>query len=62
MTHLVLVLCLIAFVYFLEFRLRDELHQVECKLQRLEEFIKINRDNISKNKTSISNLTNGKHM
>lgn len=40
MTHIVPILCLIFFVYFLEFRLKRELYQVEINLDELKQKIK----------------------
>lgn len=37
---MVLILCLIFFVYFLEFRLKRELYQVEINLDELKQKIK----------------------
>lgn len=39
MTHIVPILCLIFFVYFLEFRLKRELHQVEINIDELKQKI-----------------------
>ena len=50
MTHILLILCLLIFVFFLEIRIKHELMEVEQKFKILKEEILKNREKISENK------------
>ena len=56
MTHVLPMLCLLIFVFFLEIRIRHELMEVEQKFKILKEEILKNREKISKNKEEISKM------
>ena len=56
MIHIVPILCLIIFVFFLEIRIKHELMEVEQKFKILKEEILKNREKISENKKVISKM------
>ena len=56
MTHILLILCLLIFVFFLEIRIKRELMEVEQKFKILKEEILKNREKISENKKVISKM------
>ena len=56
MIHVVPILCLIATVFFLEMKLRKEVHRISKELEDIERKIKINEDNITKNTESIKKI------
>ena len=58
MTHVLPMLCLLIFVFFLEIRIRHELMEVEHEFKILKEEILKNREEIKENKEVISK-TNG---
>ena len=61
MYHIVPVFCILAFVIFLEVRLKRELIEIEHEFKLLKEEILKNRENINKNKNLISKI-DGEHM
>lgn len=58
MIHILPILCLLIFVFFLEIRIKHELMEVEQKFKILKEEILKNREKIKENKEVISK-TNG---
>ena len=56
MIHIVPILCLIIFVFFLEIRIKHELMEVEQEFKILKEEILKNREKISENKEVISKM------
>ena len=56
MTHILLILCLLIFVFFLEIRIKHELMEVEQKFKILKEEILKNREKIKENKEVISKI------
>lgn len=56
MTHILPILCLLIFVFFLEIRIRNELMEVEQKFKILKEEILKNREKIKENKEVISKI------
>lgn len=56
MTHILPILCLLIFVFFLEIRIRNELMEVEQKFKILKEEILKNREKIKENKEVISKM------
>lgn len=56
MTHILPMLCLLIFVFFLEIRIRHELMEVEQKFKILKEEILKNREKIKENKEVISRM------
>lgn len=56
MTHILPMLCLLIFVFFLEIRIRHELMEVEQKFTILKEEILKNREKIKENKEVISRM------
>ena len=56
MTHILLILCLLIFVFFLEIRIKHELMEVEQKFKLLKEEILKNRDKIKENMKVISKM------
>ena len=56
MTHVLPILCLIIFVFFLEVRIKRELTEVEREFKTLKEEILKNREKIQENKNTISKL------
>lgn len=56
MTHVLPMLCLLIFVFFLEIRIRHELMEVEHKFKILKEEILKNREKIKENKEVISRM------
>ena len=56
MTHILLILCLLIFVFFLEIRIKRELMEVEQKFKILKEEILKNREKIKENKEVISKM------
>ena len=58
MIHVLPIICLIIFIFFLEIRIRHELMEVEQEFKILKEEILKNREEIKENKEVISK-TNG---
>ena len=56
MIHIVPILCLIIFVFFLEIRIKHELIEVEQEFKILKEEILKNREEIKENKEVISKM------
>ena len=56
MTHVLPMLCLLIFVFFLEIRIRRELMEVEHEFKILKEEILKNRKKIKENKEEISKI------
>ena len=56
MIHILPILCLIIFVFFLEIRIKHELMEVEQEFKILKEEILKNREKISENKKVISKM------
>ena len=56
MTHILPILCLIIFVFFLEIRIKHELMEVEQEFKILKEEILKNREEIKENKEVISKM------
>lgn len=56
MTHILLILCLLIFVFFLEIRIKHELMEIEQKFKILKEEILKNREKIKENKEVISKI------
>ena len=56
MIHIVPILCLIIFVFFLEIRIKHELIEVEQEFKILKEEILKNREEIKENKKVISKM------
>lgn len=56
MTHILPILCLLIFVFFLEIRIRHELMEVEHEFKILKEEILKNREKIKENKEVISRM------
>lgn len=56
MTHVLPMLCLLIFVFFLEIRIRHELMEVEHEFKILKEEILKNRKKIKENKEEISKI------
>lgn len=56
MTHILPILCLLIFIFFLEIRIRNELMEVEQKFKILEEEILKNREKIKENREVISKI------
>ena len=56
MTHILLILCLLIFVFFLEIRIKHELMEVEQKFKILKEEILKNREKIKENREVISKI------
>lgn len=56
MTHILLILCLLIFVFFLEIRIKHELMEVEQEFKILKEEILKNREKIKENKEEISKM------
>ena len=56
MTHILPMLCLLIFVFFLEIRIRHELMEVEQKFKILKEEILKNREKIKENREVISKM------
>lgn len=56
MTHILLIFCLLIFVFFLEIRIKHELMEVEQKFKILKEEILKNREKIKENKEVISKI------
>ena len=56
MTHVLPMLCLLIFVFFLEIRIRHELMEVEQKFKILKEEILKNREKIKENREVISKM------
>ena len=56
MTHVLPMLCLLIFVFFLEIRIKHELMEVEQKLKILKEEILKNREKIKENREVISKM------
>ena len=56
MTHILPILCLLIFVFFLEIRIRNELMEVDQKFKILKEEILKNREKIKENREVISKI------
>lgn len=56
MTHILPILCLLIFIFFLEIRIRNELMEVEQKFKILKEEILKNREKIKENREVISKI------
>lgn len=56
MIHVLPILCLIIFVFFLEVRIKRELTEVEREFKTLKEEILKNREKIEENKETISRM------
>lgn len=56
MTHILPILCLLIFVFFLEIRIKHELMEVEQEFKILKEEILKNREKIKKNEEVISKM------
>lgn len=56
MAHILPILCLLIFIYFLEIRIKHELMEVEQKFKILKEEILKNREKIKENKEVISKM------
>lgn len=69
MLHVVPVLCLIFFIWFVEMQLKKELHNISTEFKELKEKITSNKDQIEanrtlidKNRTDINKLGHGESM
>ena len=56
MTHILPILCLLIFVFFLEIRIKHELMEVEQEFKTLKEEILKNREKIKENREVISRM------
>ena len=56
MIHVLPIICLIIFIFFLEIRIRHELMEVEQEFKILKEEILKNREKINENKKVISKI------
>lgn len=56
MIHILPIICLIIFIFFLEIRIRHELMEVEHEFKILKEEILKNREKIKENKEVISKM------
>ena len=56
MIHVLPIICLIIFIFFLEIRLKNELMEVEQEFKILKEEILKNREKIKENKKVISKM------
>ena len=56
MIHVLPIICLIIFIFFLEIRIRHELMEVEHEFKILKEEILKNREKIKENKKVISKI------
>ena len=56
MIHVLPIICLIIFIFFLEIRIRNELMEVEHEFKILKEEILKNREKIKENKKVISKI------
>lgn len=56
MTHILPMLCLLIFVFFLEIRIKHELMEVGQEFKTLKEEILKNREKIKENKEAISKM------
>lgn len=56
MIHILPIICLIIFIFFLEIRIRNELMEVEHEFKILKEEILKNREKIKENKEVISKM------
>ena len=56
MIHVLPIICLIIFIFFLEIRIRNELMEVEQEFKILKEEILKNREKIKENKEVISKI------
>lgn len=56
MTHILPMLCLLIFFFFLEIRIKHELMEVEHEFKILKEEILKNREKIKENKEEISKM------
>lgn len=60
MLHILPVLCLIFFVFFVEIQLKKELHQIEEDFELLKKAIKKNKANININSQNIQKISKDK--
>lgn len=60
MIHVLPIICLIIFIFFLEIRLKRELTEVEKEFNALKKVIFENREKILENKNIISSLNKWK--
>lgn len=60
MLHILPVLCLIFFAFFVEIQLKKELHQIEEDFELLKKAIKKNKANIDINSKNIQKISKGK--
>ena len=56
MAHILSILCLLIFIYFLEIRIKHELMEVEHEFKILKEEILKNREKIEENEKIISKM------
>nr|DAD59174.1 MAG TPA: hypothetical protein [Bacteriophage sp.] len=56
MAHILSILCLLIFIYFLEIRIKHELMEVEHEFKILKEEILKNREKIEENEKIISKI------
>ena len=56
MIHVLPIICLIIFIFFLEIRIRNELMEVEHEFKILKEEMLKNREKIKENKKVISKI------
>lgn len=56
MTHVLLILCLLIFVFFLEIRIKHELMEVQKEFKSLKEEIFKNREKIQENRNTLLKL------
>lgn len=66
MLHIVPILCLIFFIWFIEMQLKKEMHNIEREFRELKERIlsnkneiRVNREKIEQNRNDITKLHNG---
>lgn len=57
MLHILPVLCLIFFVFFVEIQLKKELHQIEEDFELLKKAIRKNKTNIDINSKNIQKIS-----
>lgn len=69
MLHVVPILCLIFFIWFIEMQLKKEMHKISEEFKELKEKISNNKENIqenrsliNKNRSDINKLGNGEHL
>lgn len=69
MLHIVPILCLIFFIWFIEMQMKKEMHNISEEFRELKEKIlnnknqiEVNRDLIGKNRTDIDKLEHGESL